>query len=109
MLAGKAIAHVGSSFMACVTHSELKRLILAEYPSARIILPDEIGSAGPYPRPSVVWREKDAFQRKLGEQRVPDFLFLEGAGMQTRTGNSPMFTGVQPLENRAFFPPLRGW
>ena len=69
-LAGKTIALVGGSFMASVTHPELKRLILAEYPSARIILLDEIGSAGPYPRPGVVRREKDAFQRKLGEYRV---------------------------------------
>ena len=44
-LAGKTIALVGGSFMASVTHPELKRLILAEYPTARIILLDEIGSA----------------------------------------------------------------
>ena len=69
-LAGKTIALVGGSFMANVTHPELKRLILAEHPTARIILLDEIGSAGPYPRPGVVRREKDAFQRKLGEYRV---------------------------------------
>ena len=69
-LAGKTIALVGGSFMAGVTHPELKRLILAEYPTARIILLDEIGSAGPYPRPGVVRCEKDAFQRKLGEYRV---------------------------------------
>ena len=69
-LEGKTIALVGGSFMASVTHPELRRLILAEYPTARIILLDEIGSAGPYPRPGVVRREKEAFQRKLGEYRV---------------------------------------
>lgn len=69
-LEGKTIALVGGSFMANVTHPELKRLILAEYPTARIYLLREIGSAGPYPRPGVVRREKDEFQRKLKELHV---------------------------------------
>lgn len=66
-LAGKTIALVGGSFMASVTHPELKRLILAEYPTAKVLLLNEIGSAGPYPRPGVVRREKDEFQRRLKE------------------------------------------
>ena len=69
-LDGKTIALVGGSFMANVTHPELKRLILAEYPTAKIYLLSEIGSAGPYPRPGVVRREKDAFQRKLKEFKI---------------------------------------
>ena len=69
-LDGKTIALVGGSFMANVTHPELKRLILAEYPKAKIYLLSEIGSAGPYPRPGVVRREKDEFQRKLKEFKV---------------------------------------
>ena len=69
-LDGKTIALVGGSFMANVTHPELKRLILAEYPTAKIYLLSEIGSAGPYPRPGVVRREKDTFQRKLKEFKV---------------------------------------
>ncbi len=69
-LDGKTIALVGGSFMASVTHPELKRLILAEYPTAKVYLLSEIGSAGPYPRPGVVRREKDAFQRKLKEFKV---------------------------------------
>ncbi len=69
-LDGKTIALVGGSFMANVTHPELKRLILAEYPTAKVYLLDEIGSAGPYPRPGVVRREKDAFQRRLRESGV---------------------------------------
>lgn len=64
-LDGKTIALAGGSFMASVTHSELKRLILAEYPKAKVYLPGEIGSAGPYPRPGVVRREKEEFQRRL--------------------------------------------
>ena len=69
-LDGKTVALVGGSFMANVTHPELKRLILAEYPTAKVYLLSEIGSAGPYPRPGVVRREKDAFQRKLKEFKI---------------------------------------
>ena len=69
-LDGKIIALVGGSFMANVTHPELKRLILAEYPKAKVYLLSEIGSAGPYPRPGVVRREKDEFQRKLKEFKI---------------------------------------
>ena len=69
-LDGKTFALVGGSFMASVTHPELKRLILAEFPNAKVILLNEIGSAGPYPRPGVVRREKDEFQRRLREMKV---------------------------------------
>ena len=69
-LDGKTIALVGGSFMANVTHPELKRLILAGHPTAKVYLLSEIGSAGPYPRPGVVRREKDEFQRKLKEFKV---------------------------------------
>ncbi|MCR5408378.1 MAG: hypothetical protein K6E61_04650, partial [Bacteroidales bacterium] len=37
-LDGKTIAVVGVSFMTGVTHPEIKRLILAHYPSAKVIL-----------------------------------------------------------------------
>ena len=69
-LNGKTIALVGGSFMANVTHPELKRLILAEFPTAKVYVLSEIGSAGPWPRPGVVRREKDEFQRKLREFKV---------------------------------------
>ena len=69
-LEGKTIALVGGSFMASVTHSELKNLILKEFPTAKVYLLNEIGSAGVYPRPGVVRREKDEFQRKLREFKV---------------------------------------
>ena len=69
-LDGKTIALVGGSFMANVTHPELKRLILAEHPTAKVYVLSEIGAAGPYPRPGVVRREKDEFQRKLKEFKV---------------------------------------
>ena len=64
-LSGKTIAIVGGSFMAHVTHPELKRLFLREFPDSKVVLLDEIGSAGPYPRPGVVRRQKDSFQDKL--------------------------------------------
>jgi hypothetical protein len=69
-LDSKTIALVGGSFMANVTHPELKRLILAEFPTAKVYVLNEIGSAGPWPRPGVVRREKDEFQQKLKEFRV---------------------------------------
>lgn len=69
-LAGKTIAVVGGSFMASVTHPEIKRLILQNYPTAKVILLDEIGSAGAYPGPGVTSRSKDDFQKKLKEMGV---------------------------------------
>ena len=69
-LEGKTIAIVGGSFMARTTHPELKRLIEKNYPTARVILLDEIGSAGVYPAPGVTRRSKDEFQDKLRSMRV---------------------------------------
>ena len=69
-LAGKTIAVVGHNFMARVTHPEIKRLILAKYPNAKVILQDEIGSAGMYPAPGLIRPDKEAFQRKLKEMKV---------------------------------------
>jgi hypothetical protein len=69
-LAGKTVAVVGGSFMAHVTHPEIRRLILGNFPGARVILLNEIGSAGAYPPPGVRRREKDEFQRRLREMGV---------------------------------------
>ena len=69
-LEGKTIAVVGVSFMTAVTHPEIKRLILEHYPSARVILLDEIGIAGPYPAPGVKRKAKEDFQAKLKEMGV---------------------------------------
>lgn len=69
-LDGKTVALVGGSFMAGVTHPEIRRRILAAHPTARVLLFDEVGSAGPYPAPGVVRREKDAFERRLRELGV---------------------------------------
>ena len=67
---GKTIAVVGVSFMTGVTHPEIKRLILENYPSAKVILLDEIGIAGPYPAPGVTRKAKEEFQAKLKEMKV---------------------------------------
>ena len=69
-LEGKTIAVVGVSFMTGVTHPEIKRLILENYPSAKVILLDEIGIAGPYPAPGVVRKSKEEFQARLRDMGV---------------------------------------
>ncbi len=69
-LDGKTIAVVGGSFMANVTHPEIKRLILENYPTAKVILLGEIGSGGPFPGPGVRREAKDEFQKKLKEMGV---------------------------------------
>lgn len=69
-LDGKTIAVVGGSFMASITHPEIKRLILRHYPTARVLLLDEIGSAGVYPAPGVTRRGKEEFQTRLREMGV---------------------------------------
>ncbi len=69
-LKGKNIAIVGGSFMASVTHPELKRLILRDYPDAKIYVLSEIGSAGPWPGPGVIRQQKDDFVRNLKRLKI---------------------------------------
>ena len=69
-LEGKRIAIVGGSFMANVTHPELKRLILQKYPSAKVWVLSEIGSAGPWPAPGVRRPQKEAFAARLRELKI---------------------------------------
>lgn len=69
-LEGKTIAVVGVSFMTHVTHPEIKNLIKQHYPTARVILLEEIGIAGPYPAPGVIRKAKEEFQAKLKEMKV---------------------------------------
>jgi hypothetical protein len=69
-LDGKTIAIVGGSFMASVTHPELRRLIRQHYRGTKIYVLSEIGSAGPWPGPGVVRQQKDEFMRKLRELKV---------------------------------------
>ena len=69
-LNGKTIAVVGGSFMASVTHPEIKRLILEHYPDAKVYVLKEIGSAGPWPGPGVIRRQKDDFVRNLKRMKI---------------------------------------
>jgi len=66
-LEGKTIAVVGVSFMTHITHPEIKRLLLENYPGCKVLLLDEIGFAGPYPAPGIQRKQKDEFERKLRE------------------------------------------
>lgn len=66
----KTIAVVGVSFMSRVTHPEIKRLITKHYPTARVLLLDEVGTAGPYPAPGITRRAKDDFQQRLRDLKV---------------------------------------
>lgn len=69
-LDGKTIAVVGVSFMTGITHPEIKNLIKQHYPTAKVILLEEIGIAGPYPAPGVTRKAKEEFQTKLIEMKV---------------------------------------
>ena len=69
-LDGKTVAVVGVSFMTGITHPEIKRLIKENYPSAKVILLDEIGISGPYPAPGVARKQNEEFKRKLQEMGV---------------------------------------
>lgn len=69
-LDGKTIAVVGESFMCRITHPEIKRLIERNYPGAKVLLLDEVGTAGPYPAPGIRRKKKDDFEQRLKELKV---------------------------------------
>lgn len=69
-LNGKTVAIVGGSFMANVTHPEIKRLILKNYPQSKVVLLNEIGSAGPYSVSGAKRQQQDEFKRKLKELNI---------------------------------------
>ena len=69
-LDGKTIAIVGEDFMYNITHPELKRLILANYPTAKIILYDELPIAGPYPAPGITRQNTELFRQRLIDLKV---------------------------------------
>ncbi len=64
-LEGKTIALVGGSFMASVTHVELKKIIQENYPTATVYVLSEIGSAGLFPGPRVHKPQVERFQQRL--------------------------------------------
>lgn len=69
-LEGKTIAVVGVSFMAQVTHPEIKRIIEELYPTATVLLTDEMGYAGPYAGMGIDRPQAVAFKQKLIEHHV---------------------------------------
>lgn len=69
-LEGKTIALVGGSFMASVTHVELRKIILENYPTATVYVLNEIGSAGLYPGPRGRKPQVERFQQRLLEYGV---------------------------------------
>ncbi|WP_207496797.1 UGSC family (seleno)protein [Aridibaculum aurantiacum] len=75
-LEGKTIALVGGSFNTSITHAELKHLILQRYPTAKVYVLSEVGSAGQYYAQS---RQVRTFQSKLKELGV-DAIISGNAG-----------------------------
>lgn len=69
-LDGKTIAIVGEDFMYNITHPELKRLIKEHYPTAKVILYDELPIAGPYPAPGITRQSTELFRQRLIDLKV---------------------------------------
>lgn len=69
-LDGKTIALVGGSFMASITHVELKKIILEYFPTATVYVLNEIGSAGLFPGPRARKAQVERFQQRLQDYGV---------------------------------------
>ncbi len=69
-LDGKTIAIVGEDFMYNITHPELKRLIHEHYPTAKVIMYDELPIAGPYPAPGITRQSTEQFRQSQGWWRA---------------------------------------
>ena len=69
-LNGKTIAIVGEDFMYHVTHPELKRLILENYPTAKVVMYDQLPIAGPYPAPGIKRQSTEQFRQRLIDMKV---------------------------------------
>lgn len=69
-LDGKTIAIVGEDFMYNITHPELKRLIKEHYPTANVIMYDELPIAGPYPAPGITRQSTELFRQRLIDLKV---------------------------------------
>lgn len=69
-LEGKTIAIVGEDFMYNITHPELKRLIREHYPTAKVIMYDELPIAGPYPAPGITRQSTELFRQRLIDLKV---------------------------------------
>lgn len=90
-LSGKKIALVGGSFNAAITHEELKKCILEEYPDAVVyVLDSSIGKSGTY-NPKNQSDQTKQFQKKLVEYGIDAVISGNcGCGICTvkETGNA---------------------
>ena len=64
-LEGKTIAIVGEDFMQNITHPALKQLVKENYPTAKVIMYDELPIAGPYPAPGIIRQSTEQFRQRL--------------------------------------------
>ncbi len=69
-LNGKTIAIVGEDFMNNITHPELRRLIKEHYPTAKVIMYNELPIAGPYPAPGITRHSTEQFRQRLIDLKV---------------------------------------
>lgn len=69
-LDNKTIAVVGVSFMAHITHPEIKRLIEENYKNVTVLLTDEMGYAGPYAGMGIDRQQAKEFKQKLIDNQV---------------------------------------
>lgn len=69
-LEGKTIAIVGEDFMYNITHPEIGRLIKEYYPTANVIMYDELPIAGPYPAPGITRQSTEQFRQRLIDLKV---------------------------------------
>ena len=69
-LDNKTIAIVGVSFMAHVTHPELKRIIEENYSNVTVLLTDVMGYAGPYAGMGIDRQQAKEFKQKLIDYHV---------------------------------------
>lgn len=69
-LNGKTIALVGNSFMADITHPELKKLILQHYPKSKVLLLKEIGLAGRWYNTNDNHKQRDDFIENLKKLNI---------------------------------------
>ena len=69
-LEGKTIAIVGEDFMQNITHPALKQLVKENYPTAKVIMYDELPIAGPYPAPGIIRQSTEQFRQRLIDLKV---------------------------------------
>lgn len=90
-LAGKKLALVGGSFNAAITHEELKKCILEEFPDATVyVLDSDIGKGGTY-NPKNQSDQSKNFQKKLQQYGIDAVISGNcGCGICTvkETGNA---------------------